>query len=191
MNRVWSRTIVAVALAGSTVGLNTVAAQPATGGLSLFDERIAAYAELHQRVETIFPPLAPTDDAYVLVRRRAHLGAAIRAERAQAKQGEIFDATTAVMLRDVVADALRGVDVDVLLVDLYEGCEMPIGYRPEVNGSYPDWATHEMPFTLLVALPRLPGGIQYRLIDHDLLLWDVDADVIIDVLPGALPRAGS
>ncbi len=30
-----------------------------------------------------------------------------------------------------------------------------------------------------------------RLIDHDLLLWDVDADVIIDVLPDALPRAGS
>ena len=191
MNRVWSRTIVAVALAASTVGLNTVAAQPATGALPLFEGRIAAYAELHQRVDTIFPPWAPTDDAYGLVRRRAHLGAAIRAERAQAKQGEVFDAATAAAFRDIVADALRGVDVDVLLVDLYEGCEMPIGYRPEVNGSYPDWATHQMPFTLLVALPRLPGGIQYRLIDHDLLLWDVDADVIIDVLPDALPRAGS
>jgi len=40
-------------------------------------------------------------------------------------------------------------------------------------------------------LPVLPDGIQYRLIDHDLLLWDVDADVIIDVLPDALPRDGS
>jgi hypothetical protein len=48
-----------------------------------------------------------------------------------------------------------------------------------------------MPFVLLSALPALPAGIQYRLIDRDLLLWDVDANLIIDVLPDALPRAGS
>jgi hypothetical protein len=28
-----------------------------------------------------------------------------------------------------------------------------------------------------------------RLTDHDLLLWDADADVIIDVLPDARPRS--
>ena len=113
MNRVWSRAIVAAALAASTVGLNTVAAQAATGSPQLFEGRIAAYAELHQRVYAGFPPWLPTDDASVLV------------------------------------------------------------------------------LALLVALPALPASIQYRLIDHDLLLWDVDADVIIDVLPDALPRAGS
>jgi hypothetical protein len=48
-----------------------------------------------------------------------------------------------------------------------------------------------MPFVLLAALPALPTGIYYRLIDHDLLLWDVDANLIVDVLPDALPRAGS
>lgn len=190
MDRFWSHAIVAATLAGA-VGVSTVAAQSAgRGGLQVFGQRIAAYAELHQRVHAVFPPSAPTD-AYVLVRRRAHLGAAIRAERAQAEQGEIFDAATAAALRDVVADALRGVDVELLLVDLYEGCEMPTGYRPEVNRSYPDWATHQMPIAMLVALPALPAGIQYRLIDHDLLLWDIEADLIIDVLPDALPRAGS
>ena len=191
MNRVWLRAIVAAALAASTVDLNMLAAQAATGGLQLFEGRIAAYAELHQRVAVVFPPWTPTDDTYVLVGRRVHLGAAIRAERGQVNQGEIFDAATAAAFRDIVADALRSVDVELLLVDLYEGCEMPTGYRPEVNGSYPDWATHQMPLALLVALPALPDGIQYRLIDHDLLLWDVDADVIIDVLPDALPDAGS
>ena len=191
MDRFWSHAIVAAALA-STVGITAVAAQSADRrGLQMFDERIAAYAELHQRVAVVFPPWTPTDDTYVLVGRRVHLGAAIRVERGQVNQGEIFDAATAAAFRDIVADALRSVDVDLLLVDLYEGCEMPIGYRPQVNGSYPDWATHQMPLALLVALPALPDGIQYRLIDRDLLLWDVDADVIIDVLPDALPRAGS
>ena len=191
MNRLWSSAIVAAALAASTVGMGTVSAQSAASDLQLFDHRIAAYAELHQRVYAVFAPWAPTDDVSVLVRRRADLGSAIRAERADAKQGEIVDATAAAALREIMSDALRGVDVEVLLVDLYEGCETPAGYRPLVNGSYPDWATHQMPVALLMMLPVLPDGIQYRLIDHDLLLWDVDADVIIDVLPDALPDAGS
>ena len=88
-------------------------------------------------------------------------------------------------------EVLRGVDVELLLRGLYEACERPTGYRPQVNSGYPDWATQEMLPVLLAALPELPAGIYYRLIDHDLLLWDVDADVIIDVLPDALPRAGS
>jgi len=190
MNRLWSSALVAAALAASTVGVGTVSAQSATGGLQLFDQRIAAYAQLHARIHAAVP-WVPTDDTSVLVRRRADLGAAIRAERADAKQGEMFDAATAAALRDIVADVLRGVDVERLLVDLYEDCETPVGYRPLVNASYPDWATHQMPVALLMALPALPTGIQYRLIDHDLLMWDVDADVIIDVLPDALPRAGS
>ena len=190
MNRFWSRAIVAAALAASA-GVSTVPAQSAAGGLQQFDQRIAAYAELHQRVYAVFPPWSPTDDASVLVRRRAHLGSAIRTERGHSTQGEIFDSATAATLRDIVADALRGVDVELLLADVYEGCETPAGYRPVVNASYPDWATHQMPVALLIALPALPAGIQYRLIDHDLLLWDVNADVIIDVLPDALPRAGS
>ena len=190
MNRFWSRAIVAAALAAST-GVSTVATQSAAGGLQQFDQRIAAYAELHQRVYAVFPPWSPADDASVLVRRRAHLGSAIRTERGHSTQGEIFDSATAAALRDIVADALRGVDVELLLADLYEGCETPADYRPVVNASYPDWATHQMPFALLIALPALPAGIQYRLIDHDLLLWDVNADVIIDVLSEALPRAGS
>jgi hypothetical protein len=94
-------------------------------------------------------------------------------------------------VRGIVASALSSVDVEFLLQALYEECEMPAGYRPQVNAGYPQWATHAMPFILLTALPALPTGIQYRLIDHDLLLWDVDANLIIDVLPDALPRAGS
>jgi len=40
---------------------------------------------------------------------------------------------------------------------------------------------------LLEALPPLPVELQYRFIGRDLLLVDVEADLVIDILPNALP----
>jgi hypothetical protein len=193
MNRVWSHAFVAAALAASSVGISAAAGQDVgrRDGLQLFAERVAAYAELHQRVDAVFPPWKATDDVDSIFRRRAYLASAIKAERPNARQGDIFQPSAATAVRGIVAGALSGVDVEFLLQSLYEECEMPAGYRPQVNAGYPGWATQEMPFVLLTALPVLPAGIQYRLIDHDLLLWDVDANLIVDVLPDALPRAGS
>jgi hypothetical protein len=193
MNRVWSHVFVATAIAASSVGISAATGQ-AVGrrdGLQVFAERVAAYADLHQRVDAVFPPWKATDDVASIFGRRAYLAVAIKAERPDAKAGDIFQPSAANALRRIVADALSEVDVDWMLQGLYEDCEIPIGYRPEVNTGFPQWATHEMPFVLLSALPALPAGIQYRLIDHDLLLWDVDANLIVDVLPDALPRAGS
>lgn len=193
MNRVWSRAIVAAALAASSVSISAATGQ-GTGrrdGLQLFAERVAAYAELHDKVDAAFPSWTATDDMNSILRRRVYLASAIRAERPDARQGDIFDASAAAAVRGVIASALSNVDVELMLQGLYEECEMPAGHRPQVNAGYPAWATHEMPFGLLTALPVLPAGIQYRLIDHDLLLWDVNANLIVDVLPDALPRAGS
>jgi hypothetical protein len=193
MTRVWSRGIVTAALAVSVVGAGAAAGQDngSRDGLQVFAERVAAYADLHQRVDAVFPPWKLTSDVDSIFRRRAYLAAAIRAERPHARQGDVFESSAGAAVRGIVASALSSVDVEFLLQALYEECEMPAGYRPQVNAGYPQWATHAMPFILLTALPALPTGIQYRLIDHDLLLWDVDANLIIDVLPDALPRAGS
>jgi hypothetical protein len=194
MNRLMSRAIVAAALAASCAGVGTAAAQEVAGrrdALQLFDERVAGYADLHQRLDAVFPPWQPSDDMHLIDRRRAYLASAIRRERQNARQGDIFEPAAAMAVRAIIADALRGVDVELLLRGLYEECEIPAGYRPQVNAGYPHWATHEMPFVLLAHLPSLPAGINYRLIDHDLLLWDVDANLIVDILPEALPRAGS
>ena len=49
-----------------------------------------------------------------------------------------------------------------------------------------DEGLDELPPRLLQYLPELPPGIEYRLVQADLVLWDVDPEVIIDVLPDAL-----
>jgi hypothetical protein len=194
MNRLLSRAFVIAALAASCAGLSAAAAQEVGGrrhALQLFDARVAAYAELHQRLDAVFPPWEPSADMHLVDMRRAYLASAIRRERPGARQGDIFEPAVAAAVRDTIADALRDVDVELLLLDLYDECEMPVGYHPQVHAGYPSWATQEVPFVLVTALPALPAGIYYRLIDHDLLLWDADANLIVDVLPEALPRAGS
>ena len=194
MTRVFSRATIAAVFAVSFVGTGVAAAPVTAGGrdgLQVFAERVATYAELHRRLDAVYPPWEPSNDLHMIEHRRAYLASAIRRERPDARQGDIFEPSAVAAFRGVIASALSGIDVEPWLQDLYEECEVPAGYRPQMNAGYPHWATHEMPIVLLDALPALPAGIVYRLIDHDLLLWDVDANLIIDVLPDALPRAGS
>ena len=40
---------------------------------------------------------------------------------------------------------------------------------------------------LLASLPRLPKELEYCFFDRHLLLLDVDADLIVDYIPDALP----
>jgi hypothetical protein len=42
--------------------------------------------------------------------------------------------------------------------------------------------------TLLGALPPVPGALGYRLIGRDLVLWDEDAGLVVDVVVEALPE---
>jgi hypothetical protein len=42
---------------------------------------------------------------------------------------------------------------------------------------------------LLLRLPELPEELEYRIVNCDLVLWDVHADLVIDFVPDALgPR---
>jgi len=62
-----------------------------------------------------------------------------------------------------------------------------IALNTRVHDTYPEWATHEVPMVVLERLPLLPDELEYRLIGRTLVLWDIDADLILDVLPDAIP----
>ena len=126
-----------------------------------------------------------------ILQRQADLWGAIVMVRPKARQGDIFDPVVAAAFRGLIAEALAGIDSAAMVRELFEESEDLAGYRPHVNTGYPEGATHEMPSVLLAALPTLPEGIVYRLVDVNLVLWDMDADLIVDVLPDALPGEGS
>jgi hypothetical protein len=44
-----------------------------------------------------------------------------------------------------------------------------------------------MPAAVIAALPELPPELQYRFVGADLVLVDIGAGLVVDVLRGALP----
>lgn len=156
-----------------------------SAALCAFEERLNEYAVLHRRLQAPLP-LKPSDSPYLLTVKREYLASAIKRRRPTAEQGDMFAPEVAQLFRDLIAEALVGRDVEAMLRDLFEDQPLVLGFQPRVHDGYPDWATHEMPVILLQWLPPLPEELEYRLIDHDLLLWDAEADLIVDVLPGAI-----
>ena len=57
------------------------------------------------------------------------------------------------------------------------------------NQEYPQAAAlQSTPPTLLLDLPKLPAELDYRIVGPDLILLDTAANLIVDLLPDALPR---
>jgi hypothetical protein len=166
-------------------------AQPGTDPASAaacgaFEAGIGEYAALHQRLERRWPPLRPTTDMEAVMLNRQRLASAIKAERPDAREGDIFTAPVAACFRATIAHALENRDPEALLQDLF-GEQPALGTSHlRVYEPYPDWATHEVPVVLLQHLPALPQDIEYRVFDHDLVLWDSHANLIVDVLPNAI-----
>jgi hypothetical protein len=158
--------------------------------LCAFEERLAQYAALHRKLEAPLP-LKPSVSAYALSVRRGYLASAIKNARPSARQGEFFTPDVAQVFRDIIDVALTGRDAEAMLNDLYDDHPAPLGFHPRVYDPYPEWATHEMPIVLVQSLPPLPEDLEYRLLDHDLVLWDIHADLMLDVLPDAIPLPSS
>ena len=159
-----------------------------TSALGRFGEQLAAYAALRQQVDFSLPPAFERPRGVrAMLQTRAELACAIKAARPHARQGDFFSPAVVDIFRETIADALSGVDSDAFFASLYAEDAVPAGLPPRVHDTYPEWATHEVPLIVLERLPLLPDELDYRLIGRTLVLWDIDADLILDVLPDAIP----
>jgi hypothetical protein len=58
-----------------------------------------------------------------------------------------------------------------------------------VNAVYPPSApVSTMPPSLLMALPTLPPEVEFRFVGQTLILRDVQANMIVDLMPNAIKR---
>jgi hypothetical protein len=169
----------------------TVAVDPGSGdgALAMFDRRIAEYVELHHRVAGAFPPPGVSDDPDDINCAIDALGGALRAARPDAKAGDIFTPAAAALIRARVTDALdTNADETAMLLR-----EMGAGhYRPAIiNERFPRGVSRMMWPVILWVLPPLPPELEYRFVGGDLVLLDVDADLVVDVLDAVLPEPPS
>ena len=159
---------------------------PAPSALAIFAERLQAYSDLRARVAREHPELAVLAD-YGEVRRRTEvLAAAIIAERSGARQGDVFTPEIAVTIRRLVRYSCNR-DFAQLLMLTHEDLDRPLP-PAVVNARWPIGAPlPTMMPDLLAELPRLPAALEYRFVGSDLILLDIDACLIVDVIPDVLP----
>lgn len=152
-----------------------------------FRDRAAAYLALHRKVAETVPPLKQTDDSAQLSARGAALGEAIRQARVGAKPGDLFGPELTSRIRDLVKkDWAKRSSAD--RAGLRE--EIPPATRADVNTLYPTGLPlATFPASLLTTLPPLPEQLEYRFIGRHLIVRDVNANLIVDVLPNVLPGA--
>ena len=180
----------AIAFVFIALGAGVATAQPVTpdDAIATFTTATHDYALMHRRIEQQLGPMAVTAAPATILKGIEKMAAAIRVARPDARQGDVFAPAVAPLLRARIAIALAEHDLtaeDVRAAAVDEGNEFS-AVPLRVNGTFP-WVLGSAMFPCVIeALPPLPPELQYRIVGDDLLLIDVHASLIVDLLPFAL-----
>ena len=190
-DRYVQRLAAAVALLMVLGGAGAAFAQmpsPESSAVQAFVTAARDYAAMHRRLESNLPRLTVTADPATISRAVHDMADALRVARAGAQPGEFFTEPVAAEIRTRIAEALAANHLapdDVRAAEAAEGIE-PAFVTLKVNGEFPwRYATTVFP-CVLNALPPLPPELQYRIVGNTLVLIDVHASLIVDLLPYAL-----
>ena len=145
-----------------------------------FQKRIQAYLKVHNEAEGKVPNLKNTDDPQKISDRERALAQTIMTLRAGAQPGEIFAPEYQPYFIKIVQDdfAKRTARDRKAIVS-----ELPAKMKVDVNTPYPTTIPlATFPPSLLRKLPDLPPELEYRIVGRSLILRDVKANLIVDVL---------
>ncbi|MGH9540205.1 MAG: hypothetical protein ACRD3H_19930 [Terriglobales bacterium] len=178
-------------LAASSVSLAQSAPPVSVNRNSLviadFDKRVDEYVKLRKRVQGGLPAVKSKTTAANIKQYELSLAQAIRAQRSQAKAGDIFTPPVSQLFRQLIATPLQSSQGGRVRASLRDA-EPVHGLNLAVNQPYPqDSAMQSTPPSLLLNLPRLPADLEYRIVGRELVLLDTATNLIVDLLPEALP----
>jgi hypothetical protein len=157
-----------------------------------FHKRVDAYMAIHKAAAKDSLSIKETKNPAEIKAAQLALAAHIRAARAGAKPGDIHTPEIRNKFRRLMFPELKGtagrevkeeLEEDVHEKD--EGTPKKVIYT--INAAYPDGnALPTTPTNILISLPKLPEELEYRIIDKNLILRDVQANIIVDFIPNAI-----
>ena len=154
-----------------------------------FRKRIDAYIKTHNEAEGKVPNLKRTDDPKEIADREKALADTIMTLRANAQPGEIFAPEYQPYFIKIVQDDFKtrsAADRKALIA------ELPRNVKVDINTVYPTTLPLEtFPPALLRKLPDLPPELEYRIVGRSLILRDVKANLIVDILRDVVPTIPS
>lgn len=191
-----SLALVALVSAALTIGTGCKEAEPDRSAnptdtmFADFAKRLDSYITLRERLTDSIGDLDPTKSQEEIASRAVALGNAIIAARPQAKQGDIFSPEFSAFVAALIKQEYSRRPVPVIETREDQQEELP-NFEPQVNQLYPTtYPLATFPPALLPLLPPLPEEVEYRIVRDNLVLRDIEANVILDYMPRAVPWQG-
>ena len=152
-----------------------------------FSKRVDDYMALRKSIVDTVGELDPTKSQAEINVRSTSLANGVIAARAQAKQGDIFTPEFAALIATLIKEEYKRRSISVQETRGDQQDELP-DFKPTVNQVYPTtYPLATFPATLLPLLPALPEQLEYRVVQHYLVLRDIEANLILDFMPNAVP----
>lgn len=175
--------------AGASLASQRTPNDPSKGdgrALNEFADAVDEYVQLHRALferggSDVLPP-TPEE----IERRSQRLAQDLRYTRAGARVGEFFTPAVARFFRGRFAtDVLARTDEAQVVTT--ESDPLANGNRLELHGRFPWEVSTPVESAVRRQLPPLPAELDYQLVGRALVLLDVRANVIVDVLFEAVP----
>jgi hypothetical protein len=179
--------VVAIFLVSGPAGAQTSSGTNSAKLAADLEARAKQYLDFRKKVAGTSPSSTATPAKITSAQRE--LANKIRVARAGAKQGTVFTPEISEYVRKQIALSLDGRDGGHIRASLRHS--EPVNITLQINQSYPDnTPLQSTPPSLLLSLPELPAGLEYRLVGRELVLRDVDANIVVDYVANALPNGG-
>jgi hypothetical protein len=155
--------------------------------LADFKARLEKYLAVKKQAAKGQVKLKESREPAEIVKAQETLAARVRALRADAKPGEIITPAVRAEFRRLLYPETKGEDGRdaraVLEVDAPPPGKVPL----RINAKYPEGTPlPSVPSNFLLSLPTLPDSLEYRIIDKDLILLDIDANIVVDYMPNVI-----
>ena len=163
-------------------------ANPDARVLADFQKRVDAYMAIQKAAAKDSLPIKETNNPAEIKAAQDALGAKIRAARADAKPGDVLTPEIRNKFRRLMYPVVQGTagreTKEELNEDIHERDEgIPKKVPLKVNATYPEGnPLPTTPVNVLLNLPKLPEELEYRIVDKNLILRDVQANIIVDFI---------
>jgi hypothetical protein len=154
-----------------------------------FVDFVNYYAALQRTAITSLGPPLIWPDAEPMLRQQRRFANAMREARPIARAGDVFTPAVSRYFRTRIRAIVWETGLDVATAfEAPDDDEVVIVPVPCVAEPIPWNAGPVMWPSMLAGLPELPGELEYRFLGRDLLIIDVLANLVVDVLLDALPE---
>jgi hypothetical protein len=142
---------------------------------------------MQKNLEASLPTLKPTKDPEQIVEHQHALASKIADTRRDAHQGDIFTHEATERFRKIIHKAFEGPEGRLARKTMQQDTPFKV-VTMHVNDLFPEnIPLTTTPPTLMLKLPELPPQLAYRFVGRDLVLKDIKAELVVDLIPNALP----